>query len=61
MSTRSAPTAKLPWVVEARAAPTPYKDTKYILFLGGFAHPPNEQAVKFFATKVMPQLRAQLS
>jgi UDP-N-acetylmuramyl pentapeptide phosphotransferase/UDP-N-acetylglucosamine-1-phosphate transferase/GT2 family glycosyltransferase len=57
----SAATAKLPWVVEARAAPTPYKDTKDILFLGGFAHPPNEQAVKFFATKVMPQLRAQLS
>jgi UDP-N-acetylmuramyl pentapeptide phosphotransferase/UDP-N-acetylglucosamine-1-phosphate transferase/GT2 family glycosyltransferase len=56
----SAPTAKLPWVVETKAAPRRFGDTKDILFLGGFAHPPNEQAVRFFATKVMPQARIQI-
>lgn len=48
--------AKLPWVVEAAPSSRSFSNTKDILFLGGFGHPPNEQAVKFFAGKVMPHI-----
>lgn len=52
--------AKLPWVVEARALPRSFNDTKGILFLGNFNHPPNREAVKFFSRNVLPVLRKWL-
>ncbi|SFL08769.1 Glycosyltransferase, GT2 family [Methylorubrum salsuginis] len=57
------PAAKLgrvPWVVDVRgdAKPT-FADTKDILFLGGFGHPPNVEAARFFVTEVMPELLAK--
>jgi GT2 family glycosyltransferase len=53
-------TARLPWIVDARPLARKFADTKDILFLGGFGHPPNEQAVKFFAGEVMPLVRDKL-
>jgi GT2 family glycosyltransferase len=59
--TSPAKLARLPWVVETAKRPRkPFSQTKDILFLGGFGHPPNVQAVKFFAAEVMPQLRKTL-
>ncbi len=52
--------ARMPWVVDCRSQATPFSHTRDILFLGGFGHPPNAQAVKFFAGKVMPLIRAHL-
>jgi GT2 family glycosyltransferase len=52
--------ARMPWVVECHARELPYRETRDILFLGGFNHPPNVHAAKFFARRVMPLLRDQL-
>jgi glycosyltransferase involved in cell wall biosynthesis len=52
--------ARMPWVVDTRPRTIPYPETRDILFLGGFAHPPNAAAVSFFARNVMPLLRKRL-
>ena len=52
--------ARMPWVVESRTREISYSGTRDILFLGGFNHPPNVHAAKFFATTVMPLLRDRL-
>jgi GT2 family glycosyltransferase len=52
--------ARMPWVVECRARELQYAETRDILFLGGFNHPPNVHAAKFFAQKVMPLLQDRL-
>jgi GT2 family glycosyltransferase len=57
------PAAKLgrvPWVVDMRADLKPnFAETKDILFLGGFGHPPNVEAARFFVSEVMPELLAR--
>jgi GT2 family glycosyltransferase len=52
--------ARMPWVVDCRSRTIPFSSTRDVLFLGGFGHPPNAQAVKFFAGEVMPLIRAHL-
>jgi glycosyltransferase involved in cell wall biosynthesis len=52
--------ARMPWVVECRERELPYSETRDVLFLGGFNHPPNIQAARFFAKSVMPLLRQEL-
>src|SRR5205814_2629593 len=52
--------ARMPWVVECRERETAYSETRDLLFLGGFNHPPNVHAAKFFAGTVMPLLRDRL-
>jgi glycosyltransferase involved in cell wall biosynthesis len=51
----------MPWVVDCRNRTIPFSATRDILFLGGFGHPPNAQAVKFFANEVMPLVSRQLA
>jgi glycosyltransferase involved in cell wall biosynthesis len=53
-------TAKMPWVVETKKLPRAFEKTKGILFLGGFGHPPNEQAVLFFVKDVLPLVRERI-
>ncbi len=57
---RPATTARLPWVVETKQLARNFGETNGILFLGSFNHPPNRQAVKFFASEVLPALRERL-
>jgi GT2 family glycosyltransferase/glycosyltransferase involved in cell wall biosynthesis len=52
--------ARMPWILESRPRNRRFSDTGNILFLGGFGHPPNASAVKFFAGEVMPLLRDRL-
>ena len=52
--------ARLPWIVEPSPLNRTFAETKDILFLGGFSHPPNAQAVRFFADEVMPGVRERL-
>lgn len=52
--------ARMPWVAECHDREWQYSDTRDIMFLGGFSHPPNVQAAKFFARSVMPLLRGRL-
>ena len=51
----------LPWVIGPRARhPAGFAQRHGIMFLGGFAHRPNVDAVIWFATVVMPLLRPLL-
>jgi O-antigen biosynthesis protein len=54
-------TGKLPWVVDTPGRTrTAFEETRDLLFVGGFGHPPNLQAVRFFASEVTPLLREGL-
>lgn len=46
-----------PWVVEMPASVAPFESRRGIAFLGGFRHPPNLEAMRYFADQVMPELR----
>ncbi|WP_276968118.1 glycosyltransferase [Metallibacterium scheffleri] len=39
---------------------TPFSDRADLLFIGGFQHPPNRDAVQWFAREVLPLLRPRL-
>jgi O-antigen biosynthesis protein len=57
---RGPKTAIMPWVVDSQAPATPFANRKDIAFIGGYRHPPNVAAVKFFADEVMPLLRKEM-
>ena len=48
----------LPPVVEGTAGEKPFHQRSGVVFIGGFGHPPNTDAVLWFAAEVMPRLRA---
>lgn len=52
--------ARCPWVSPVADAVAPYAQRQGIAFLGGFGHPPNEEAVEWFLLNVWEQLRAEL-
>lgn len=52
--------ALLPWVVDVTPLRASFAERRDVAFLGGFGHQPNVGAVKYFATEVMPLLRAAL-
>lgn len=51
---------RCPWVSPVVGAVAPYAKRKGIAFLGGFGHPPNEEAVRWFLLNVWEPLRAAL-
>jgi hypothetical protein len=46
-----------PWVAEIPEHVAPFESRSGIAFLGGFRHPPNFEAMRYFAEQVMPELR----
>ncbi len=52
--------AKAPWVVETSETVAPFEERKGLAFLGGFNHPPNNEAVEYFVAFVMPILRRSM-
>jgi len=56
----SAKVARCPWVVELEQSPAPFASRAGIAFLGGFSHPPNLEAVKYFVREVLPGLRERV-
>lgn len=49
----------LPWVCAAIAeVPQPFPGRDGMMFLGGFRHPPNVDAMLWFVAEIMPRLRA---
>lgn len=46
-----------PWVVDTATEVPGFAARRDVAFLGGFGHPPNLPAVRFFAREVMPLLR----
>ena len=47
-------------VHEVNSSKTPFADRKDLLFVGGFQHPPNIDAVVWFAESVLPRVRQRL-
>ncbi len=45
---------------ENASASSDFKQREGMLFVGGFKHPPNADAVKWFASRIMPRLRAAM-
>ena len=57
------PNAKLhvfPLILEVKGARRTFKERRDILFIGGFQHAPNIDAVHFFAKEIMPILRKKI-
>jgi hypothetical protein len=50
----------LPYCFADFAAPRDAPAVPEILFVGGFAHPPNQQAVAWFVSNVLPRIRARV-
>ena len=48
-----------PWVLDVQPRPDSVVGRHDLVFLGGFAHPPNEDAVRWFAAEVMPLIVAR--
>jgi glycosyltransferase involved in cell wall biosynthesis len=56
----SSKVARCPWVIEVPERVPGFRTRKAIAFLGNFRHPPNAEAVTFFAKDVMPLLAKRL-
>ncbi len=52
--------AKCPWVVDSSTDVPAFSQRRDIAFLGGYGHPPNVEAVRYFALEVMPLLRRRM-
>ncbi len=53
----SSKVARCPWVVRVSETVKPFGSRAGLAFLGNYRHPPNEEAVRFFISEVMPELR----
>lgn len=52
--------AVLPYAFESFGAPRPAPAENLLLFVGGFAHPPNAEAAAWFVAEVLPLIRTQV-
>lgn len=50
---------KCPWLLEKKTPIVPFEQRTGIAFLGGFAHPPNREAMDWFIQHVLPILEAR--
>lgn len=50
----------VPWTVQPRPTPLPFAKRSGVAFVGGFAHPPNADAVHFFVRDVLPLLQRRV-
>jgi len=49
-----------PYVTDVRRSQTPFEARRDIMFLGGFAHSPNVDGVRYFVSDIWPNLAAGL-
>ena len=54
------PVAVFGWVADAVGTTVPYESRRDLLFVGGFQHPPNVDAVLYFANEILPRIRETL-
>ena len=50
----------MPYVAEISASDVPFSARSGVLFLGGFRHPPNGDAVRYFLGQIWPRLKNRL-
>ena len=51
---------RCPWVLEEKLPGKPFAGRDGLAFLGSFSHPPNVEAMSFFAREVMPILAGEM-
>jgi len=51
----------VPNIHENRSSPRPFGERQHILFMGGFNHPPNVDAVHFFVREIFPRVKKTLT
>ncbi|MFA7430314.1 MAG: glycosyltransferase [Rhodospirillaceae bacterium] len=64
MLAEAAPKAKVyvfPWILDPVGRDTEFKERHGLMFLGGYRHTPNVDAVLYFVREVWPLVRARLS
>ncbi|NDD64770.1 MAG: glycosyltransferase [Acidobacteria bacterium] len=49
-----------PLTMDVKRSAKPFNERRDIVFIGGFQHPPNIDAVRFFVDEIMPLLRSKL-
>ena len=54
------PIAVVPNVHAIAAVPPPRDGRRDLLFIGGFRHPPNEDAVRYFVGEIFPRIRPRI-
>ncbi len=52
--------AVFPWVLETAPPEAAWRDREGIVFLGGYQHPPNIDAVIYFVQEILPLLKTRL-
>ncbi|WP_296713258.1 glycosyltransferase [Rhodoblastus sp.] len=52
--------ARCPWVVDVDESIPPFASRVGLAFLGNFGHPPNAEAVRYFISDIMPELRREV-
>ena len=55
-----APIMEFPYIAKVRRSEVPFENRRDIMFLGGYAHPPNVDGVEFFVSQVWPLLLREL-
>lgn len=51
--------AVFPWILDAKGCKAPFARRRDIAFLGGYRHPPNADAVRYFVKEIWPLVRAR--
>ena len=49
-----------PWILDVEGTDVPFAERDGVMFLGGYGHPPNVDAVEFFVREVLPLVHREL-
>jgi GT2 family glycosyltransferase/glycosyltransferase involved in cell wall biosynthesis len=52
--------ARCPWVIDVDESVPAFASRTGLAFLGNFGHPPNAEAVRYFISDIMPELRREV-
>ncbi len=50
----------VPWVVEAPGSAAPLEERRDLIYIGGYGHPPNVDAVLYFTRQIFPLIKSRL-
>ncbi len=51
----------LPWVLEAPGSDVPFEKRRDLIYIGGYGHPPNVDAVLYFVHHIFPLIKPRIS
>ncbi len=50
----------LPWVLEAPGSDVPFEKRRDLIYIGGYGHPPNVDAVLYFVHQIFPLVKSRI-